>query len=143
MKKNNWVASIYRVGMKDNWRNVYFLQYTSWFMPSRSKRYRRDKWFKDTSPGAGLTKRILLEIEKINMKKLLLLFLFAAKVCSSQTIENYLSAPFPSNLIASADGKTIAWVFNDKGSRNVYVADGTTHECKSNNELPRRRWNRY
>ncbi len=65
------------------------------------------------------------------MRTLLLLFLFAAKVCSAQTIENYLSAPFPTNLVASADGKTIAWVFNDKGSRNVYVADGGAYKVKA------------
>ncbi|MEO6537402.1 MAG: DPP IV N-terminal domain-containing protein, partial [Ferruginibacter sp.] len=57
------------------------------------------------------------------MKKILSLLLVAANVCSAQTIENYLSAPFPTNLIASADGKTIAWVFNNKGSRNIYAAE--------------------
>lgn len=39
------------------------------------------------------------------------------------TIDNLLNVPFPTNLTASADGKRIAWVFNDQGVRNVYVAD--------------------
>ncbi|MEO6290190.1 MAG: hypothetical protein ABIO76_09730, partial [Ginsengibacter sp.] len=66
------------------------------------------------------------------MRKLLLLLpLFAVKVCSAQTIENYLSAPFPTNLVASSDGKTIAWIFNDKGSRNIYVADGPAYNVKA------------
>ena len=56
------------------------------------------------------------------MKKLIVFCLFACEVLQAQTIENYLSPAFPSNLTASADGKTIAWVFNDKGSRNIYVA---------------------
>ncbi len=64
-------------------------------------------------------------------KLLLLLTLFAANVGSCQTIENYLAAPFPTNLVASADGKTIAWVFNDKGSRNVYVAEGLAYSVKA------------
>jgi dipeptidyl aminopeptidase/acylaminoacyl peptidase len=57
------------------------------------------------------------------MKKILCLLALAANICSAQTIENYLSAPFPTNLIGSTNGKAIAWVFNNKGSRNVYVAE--------------------
>src|SRR5262245_50940898 len=40
----------------------------------------------------------------------------------SQTIEAYLSPPFPSELTTSKDGRTVAWVFNNKGSRNIYVS---------------------
>jgi dipeptidyl aminopeptidase/acylaminoacyl peptidase len=57
------------------------------------------------------------------MKKIFFLFFLTANNISAQTIENYLSAPFPTELTASIDGKTIAWVFNDKGSRNIYVAE--------------------
>jgi dipeptidyl aminopeptidase/acylaminoacyl peptidase len=39
------------------------------------------------------------------------------------TIENLLSVPFPTELKSSSDGKHIAWVFNDKGARNVFTAD--------------------
>ena len=39
------------------------------------------------------------------------------------TLEQVLSSPFPSELIASRDGQRIAWVFNIKGARNVFVAD--------------------
>ena len=39
------------------------------------------------------------------------------------TIENLLSVPFPTDLKSSADGKHIAWVFNDKGVRNLFAAD--------------------
>ena len=41
----------------------------------------------------------------------------------SQTIESFLSPPFPSGLTATNSGKTFAWVFNDKGSRNIYVSN--------------------
>lgn len=38
------------------------------------------------------------------------------------TIPNLLSVPFPTHLVSSGDGKTIAWVFNDKGERNIFTA---------------------
>lgn len=40
------------------------------------------------------------------------------------TIEQALSYPFPDGLTAAASGERIAWVFNARGSRNVWVADG-------------------
>ncbi|MEP6951586.1 MAG: prolyl oligopeptidase family serine peptidase [Ginsengibacter sp.] len=50
--------------------------------------------------------------------------LFFSNVLSAQvTIENFLSVPFPTELKSSADGKHIAWVFNDQGIRNLFVAD--------------------
>ncbi len=64
------------------------------------------------------------------MRKFLPLLLFATKISFGQTIENYLSPAFPTNLIASDNGKTIAWVFNDKGSRNIYVAESPTFAAK-------------
>jgi len=64
------------------------------------------------------------------MKKLFFLFCIASKICSAQTIENYLSAAYPTNLVASKDGKTIAWVFNDKGSRNIFVAEANGFTAK-------------
>src|SRR5215475_5878041 len=40
------------------------------------------------------------------------------------TVEQVLSQPTPDNLIASPVGSTIAWTFNERGVRNVYVASG-------------------
>ena len=39
------------------------------------------------------------------------------------TLEQVLSSPFPSELIASNDGSKIAWVFDDEGRRNIWVAE--------------------
>ena len=64
------------------------------------------------------------------MKKILLLLLVTVKFSYGQTIENYLSAPFPTDLTSSVNGKTIAWVFNDKGSRNIYVAEAPAFNAK-------------
>src|SRR5208283_5523921 len=40
------------------------------------------------------------------------------------TLEQVLSSPFPSGLVASAHGNRVAWVFDARGVRNVWVADG-------------------
>ena len=64
------------------------------------------------------------------MKKIFFLFLVIAKIGSAQKIENYLSAPFPTDLNSLASGKTIAWVFNDKGSRNIYMAEVPAFNAK-------------
>jgi dipeptidyl aminopeptidase/acylaminoacyl peptidase len=43
---------------------------------------------------------------------------------SSYTLEQVMSAPFPSELVAAEHGTRVAWVFDAKGVRNVWVADG-------------------
>jgi dipeptidyl aminopeptidase/acylaminoacyl peptidase len=39
------------------------------------------------------------------------------------TLEQILSSPFPSELIASNDGSKIAWVFDEQGKRNIWIAE--------------------
>jgi len=39
------------------------------------------------------------------------------------TVEQVLSSPFPSNLVAASRLGRVAWVFNARGSRNVWMAD--------------------
>jgi dipeptidyl aminopeptidase/acylaminoacyl peptidase len=39
------------------------------------------------------------------------------------TLQQVLSAPFPSGLVAAPTGGRIAWVYNDRGARNVWVAE--------------------
>ena len=58
---------------------------------------------------------------------IVLAVLFVA--CSAQaqerfTLEQILSAPFPADLVASKTGSRIAWTLNDRGQRNVWVAEG-------------------
>ena len=38
------------------------------------------------------------------------------------TLEQVMSSPFPTNLVASRSGR-VAWVFNAKGVRNIWIAD--------------------
>src|ERR1700745_2302628 len=39
------------------------------------------------------------------------------------SIDQVMQAPFSSALIAAPHGKAVAWVFDARGSRNVWVAD--------------------
>src|SRR5580658_2628640 len=48
----------------------------------------------------------------------------SAPAQSSFTLEQVMSSPFPSELTAAAHGSRVAWVFDAKGVRNVWVADG-------------------
>ena len=38
------------------------------------------------------------------------------------TLEQVMSAPFPDELSAAPSGGVVAWVFNDRGARNIWVA---------------------
>jgi dipeptidyl aminopeptidase/acylaminoacyl peptidase len=52
-----------------------------------------------------------------------------APICSAQaappafSLDQVLSSPFPTNLVAAANTGRIAWVFATKGERNVWIAD--------------------
>ena len=46
------------------------------------------------------------------------------------TIEQVLGFPNPENLVASPVGATIAWSFNERGVRNIYVATGPGFEAR-------------
>jgi dipeptidyl aminopeptidase/acylaminoacyl peptidase len=54
------------------------------------------------------------------------LTLSASALSASFTIEQVLSAPFPSDLVASGDGDHFAWVNNVAGRRNVWLAGRST-----------------
>lgn len=40
----------------------------------------------------------------------------------SFTLDDVMSAPFPDALVAARDAETIAWISNDRGARNVWIA---------------------
>ena len=49
---------------------------------------------------------------------------------SSFTLEQIKSYPFPNELTASATGARIAWAFNERGARNVWVAEGPEFKAR-------------
>src|SRR5947208_11166472 len=67
---------------------------------------------------------------------LLILLSFPLAVGSSQqnavqqgfTVDQILGFPSPENLIASPVGSMIAWTFNERGVRNIYVAEAPGFE---------------
>ncbi len=46
------------------------------------------------------------------------------------TLEQVLSAPFPAGLTAAPAGGAVAWVFNDRGARNVWIAEPPEYKGK-------------
>ena len=66
------------------------------------------------------------------MRRIAILFCFVvlgATAAEAQfTLEQVFSAPFPTSLTASPDGSRIAWVFDERGARNVWVADAPDFE---------------
>ena len=59
-------------------------------------------------------------LKKFVLSILFIPFFLAA--WSQVTIENLLSVPFPSNLITDSQGEQVAWIFNDQGMRNIFIA---------------------
>ena len=43
--------------------------------------------------------------------------------CEAFTIEQVLSAPFPCGLTSAARASRVAWIFDNKGERNIWLAD--------------------
>jgi dipeptidyl aminopeptidase/acylaminoacyl peptidase len=54
----------------------------------------------------------------------------AASSAQSFTMEQIKSYPFPNELTASATGARIAWAFNERGARNVWVAEGPQFKAR-------------
>src|SRR5215510_715133 len=48
----------------------------------------------------------------------------------SFTLEQLKGYPFPNELTAAATGARIAWAFNERGSRNVWVAEGPDFKAR-------------
>lgn len=51
------------------------------------------------------------------------LVLLSTCLAEGFTIEQVLSAPFPSELVAAKNAPRVAWVFDRKGERNLWIAD--------------------
>lgn len=54
----------------------------------------------------------------------------AAPAKAAFTLDQVLSAPFPTDLTAAPDGAAVAWVFNDRGVRNIWVAQPPDYKGK-------------
>ena len=81
--------------------------------------------------------QMLLERRAVYSALVLLIVAVALLVPQSQSaaadsfsLEQIKSYPFPNELTASATGERIAWAFNERGSRNVWVAEGPDFKAR-------------
>ena len=52
------------------------------------------------------------------------------------TLDRVLDYAFPDHLVAAPKGATIAWTFNEHGSRDIYVADGSEFQERRLTRMP-------
>src|SRR5260370_20477478 len=70
------------------------------------------------------------------MKQLRFVWIFLACTVSvfaqkgGFTLEQVMSSPFPTGLTAAAKANRVAWVFNAKGERNVWIADAPSFSAR-------------
>jgi dipeptidyl aminopeptidase/acylaminoacyl peptidase len=64
------------------------------------------------------------------MRRILLSFLAISSAASAAgfSLEQVLSAPFPSELVAASGGGKVAWVLNEHGARNIWVASAPDYK---------------
>src|SRR5581483_6963616 len=61
---------------------------------------------------------------------LILVLLPSLAAAAGFTLEQVLSSPFPSNLVAAQHAPRVAWVFDLKGARNLWVADAPNFNAR-------------
>ena len=61
---------------------------------------------------------------------LFMLIIWGFGLQSQSTIEDFLSAPYPTSLTSSPAQDRIAWVFNEAGARNIWVAEAPGFESQ-------------
>jgi dipeptidyl aminopeptidase/acylaminoacyl peptidase len=59
-----------------------------------------------------------------------LLIALPAKAQQSFTLEEVLSAPFPSSLTAAKSSPRIAWILDEQGKRNIYIAEAPDFKAR-------------
>jgi dipeptidyl aminopeptidase/acylaminoacyl peptidase len=64
---------------------------------------------------------VLCENRHVN-KSCLVLFLAIGSLYGADSIERYLNAPFASELLAAPGGGKVAWIVEERGARNIWVA---------------------
>jgi hypothetical protein len=63
-------------------------------------------------------------MKKIFLSLLITLVSVIALNAQPFTLQSIKSYPFPTELTSASKGSAIAWVFNEEGKRNIYVAQG-------------------
>lgn len=71
-------------------------------------------------------------LDKLFLYFIILFGLLASSFLYAQnfTLDDIMSSPFPSNLIAAPNLDRVAWIFNDRGIRNIWIADGPDYKAR-------------
>ena len=69
-------------------------------------------------------------------KRIIIIFLLLFKahfalIANNYTIQDIMSAPFPTGLTVSPSGKRVAWVFSENGVRNIWIAEAPRFKGKA------------
>jgi Tol biopolymer transport system component/poly(3-hydroxybutyrate) depolymerase len=73
---------------------------------------------------AMMQKQLMVRFVIILVGCALLVSVPLAQAPVAPTVEQIMSAPFATGLVASPAGQQVAWVFNERGARNLWVAEG-------------------
>jgi len=77
------------------------------------------------------TRRVLVYLTLIATALLVSISVVPQQAASNSfTLEQIKSYPFPNELTAAATGSRIAWAFNERGVRNVWVAGGPDFKAR-------------
>lgn len=68
---------------------------------------------------------------KINLLLLFVAFFSGVRAQQRFSIEQAMSAPFPTELVAAPVGDKLAWVYNIRGERNIWVAESPAYKGKA------------
>ncbi|MEL6943940.1 MAG: S9 family peptidase, partial [Bacteroidota bacterium] len=60
----------------------------------------------------------------------LIAFLYLNTITAQYSIQDILSAPFPSDLTAASQSEKVAWVLNVEGVRNIWMLEGEVNQAK-------------
>ena len=73
-----------------------------------------------------------MNTKKLVVALLFVLAIFADTLFAQQrfTIQQVMSAPFPDNLAVARNSGRMTWVFNARGVRNIWVADGPDFKAR-------------
>ncbi|MBD3413809.1 MAG: prolyl oligopeptidase family serine peptidase [Candidatus Aminicenantes bacterium] len=74
--------------------------------------------------------KLLLQKTGILLLSLIFIFLNSIHGKESFHLEEIMSSSFPSHLKLSPKGDLVAWVFNSKGKRNIWIAQGPDYKAK-------------
>jgi dipeptidyl aminopeptidase/acylaminoacyl peptidase len=82
------------------------------------------------------TVRPLRALRAALLSLLLPVALVAQRASSGFTLAQVMGAPYATNLTAAATGERLAWTLNERGVRNVWVAEGPTFTARKLTDYP-------